>query len=85
MAEYIEREALINWAKEFYPNDKHFVSGIVNAPTADVVEVVRCKDCLYATERYGHLTCINGISYRNHWNRPDDFCNHGVRMDGDTK
>lgn len=58
---------------------------IRSAPIADVVEVVRCKDCLYATERYGHLTCINGISYRNHWNNPDDFCNHGVRRYGDTE
>ena len=47
MAEYIEREMLIDWAKEFYPNDKHFVSGVMNAPTADVVEVVRCKECKF--------------------------------------
>lgn len=55
---------------------------IKSAPTADVVKVVRCKDCLYATERYGHLICINGIY---HWNNPDDFCNHGVRRYGDTE
>ena len=46
-----------------------------------VVEVVRCKDCLYAQERYGHLECINGISYRNSWNKPDDFCNYGERKE----
>ena len=45
------------------------------------VEVVRCKDCLYATERYGHLNCIHGVSYRNSWNKPDDYCGHGVRKD----
>lgn len=56
---------------------------IATEPTADVVEVVRCKDCLYATERYGHLECINGISYRNYWNKPDDYCSHGKRKDGD--
>lgn len=43
------------------------------------VEVVRCKDCLYATERYGHLNCIHGVSYRNSWNKPDEYCSHGVR------
>lgn len=46
---------------------------------ADYVEVVRCKDCLYATERYGHLNCINGVSYRNSWNKPDDYCSYGER------
>lgn len=66
-------------------NVNKIMDRIMIAPAADVVEVVRCKDCLYATERYGHLTCINGISYCNHWNRPDDFCNHGVRIYGDTK
>lgn len=45
------------------------------------VEVVRCKDCLYATERYGHLNCIHGVSYRNSWNKPDDYCSYGVRKD----
>lgn len=45
------------------------------------VEVVRCKDCLYATERYGHLNCIHGVSYRNSWNKPDEYCSHGVRKD----
>lgn len=47
------------------------------------VEVVRCKDCLYATERYGHLNCINGVSYRNSWNKPDDYCSYGERKDGE--
>ena len=45
------------------------------------VEVVRCKDCLYATERYGHLNCIHGVSYRNSWNKPDDYCSYGVRKE----
>lgn len=52
-----------------------------DTPTADVVEVVRCKDCLYATKKYGHIECINGISYRNHWNQPDDYCRYGERAD----
>ena len=45
------------------------------------VEVVRCNDCLYATERYGHLNCLHGVSYRNSWNKPDEYCSHGVRKD----
>ena len=39
MAEYIEREALLKWAREFYPNNLQFASAVINAPTADVAEV----------------------------------------------
>lgn len=48
-------------------------------PTVDAVEVVRCKDCLYSTERDGHLCCIHGVSYRKSWNKPDFFCSRGER------
>ena len=58
-------------------------SDIKNAPTVDAVEVVRCRDCLYSTERYGHLKCINGVSYRNTWNKPDFFCANGERKDSE--
>lgn len=51
-------------------------------PAADVAEVVRCKDCLYSRERYGHLECIHGVSYRNTWNKPDFFCAYGERKEG---
>ena len=43
MAEYIEREALLKWAREFYPNDLQFASAVINAPAADVAEVRRGK------------------------------------------
>ena len=49
----------------------------------DAGEVVRCRDCLYSTERYGHLKCINGVSYRNTWNKPDFFCASGERKDSE--
>ena len=55
---------------------------IDSIPAADVVEVVRCKDCLYSTERYGHMECIHGVSYRNTWNKPDFFCSYGERKEG---
>ena len=48
--------------------------------TADVVEVVRCKDCRLATEDImidGWYYCYNDcISHK-----PDDYCSHGVRKD----
>lgn len=57
------------------------VDTFAEIPSADVVEVVRCKDCLYAMKKYGHIECINGVSYRNCWNQPDDYCRYGERAD----
>ena len=63
--------------------DEQFINTVKmvleDTPVADVGDIVRCKDCLYATERYGHLNCIHGVSYRNSWNKPDDYCSYGVR------
>lgn len=48
------------------------------APTADVVEVVRCKDC-----KYGHqytddkVWCSLGSSSY----RPNDYCSYGERRE----
>ena len=65
--------------------DEQFINTVKmvleDTPVADVGDIVRCKDCLYATERYGHLNCIHGVSYRNSWNKPDEYCSHGVRKD----
>lgn len=58
------------------------VADIDTIQRVDAVEVVRCKDCLYSTERYGHMECIHGVSYRNTWNKPDFFCSFGERKDG---
>ena len=94
--EYIEREVVSEGIRKYYyknpPNSSYqegFDHGldkaqrvILNAPVADAVEVVRCKDCLYSTERYGHMECIHGVSYRNTWNKPDFFCAYGERKGG---
>lgn len=64
------------------PSDCDWMAFIDKEPAADVVEVVRCKDCLYSRERYGHLECIHGVSYRNTWNKPDFFCAYGERKEG---
>ena len=47
MSKYIDREDLLNNLKRFAPEHLTplIVSLIEKQPTADVVEVVRCKDC----------------------------------------
>ena len=49
MAEYIDRESLISNLKDLPEQERIEYMGIYDLvksqPTADVVEVVRCKDC----------------------------------------
>jgi hypothetical protein len=56
---------------------------LLNAPTADVVEVVRCKDCVYWQDNndgYPHKECRWGKD-----ETPDayDFCSYGERRTDD--
>ena len=83
--EYIEREAAIEAIMSDPPNAHYpswYIDRIKTLSAADVAPVVRCEDCLYSTERYGHLECIHGVSYRNTWNKPDFFCPYGDRKGG---
>lgn len=55
-------------------------------PTADVVEVVRCKDCKHwncASNRTEHMECdiFCGCYGRGYATNPDDFCSYGERRD----
>lgn len=88
-AEYIEREAANEALRECvraYPNS--FYNGIEVArsairklPTADVVPVVRCKDCKHSYEDLCGRVCSYGVSVD--CVVPDDFfCADGAKMDG---
>ncbi len=81
MAEYIQRETLLERAE--YDNNYRLIipaEAIKAAPAADVVPVVRCKDCKYRTgERSGLVRC-RAFNYMPM--RVDNFCSYGERMDG---
>lgn len=52
---------------------------IVEAPIADVVEVVRCKDCLFATKGFDEfdIYCkLNDVSFGK-----DAYCSYGKRRE----
>ena len=53
-------------------------------PSADVAEVVRCKDCKYCDtgidEDGNHFLKCLGWAYGG--TKEDDYCSHGVRKDG---
>lgn len=90
MAEYIKRTDVMKICREyskhcFNSNDAcgqdiadRIENDVVALPTADVVEVVRCKDCKY----YFRDSCFNEV-----WGDSDpvpevnknDFCSYGER------
>lgn len=97
MAEYIEREALRvaihnSWqsnphndriARQAHNHEhRHFLVLVHQQPSADVVEVVRCKDCVHYC---GFEHCKNGICDRDSVSKwavyPTDFCSYGERKE----
>lgn len=54
---------------------------IESVPAADVVEVVRCKDCMYCQKDELGRWCFN--DYENEL-RDHDFCSHGKRKESKT-
>lgn len=87
MSEYIDRQALLD-AIPPTKEDKQislcgavadFISLVCDVPAADVVPVVRCKDCEHWGTRkadgYG-FCCIWGASVKE-----NAFCSSGVKED----
>ena len=79
MTDYISRqaaiEALAGWK----------ISPIVlePVPSADVVEVVRCKDCKYwdNTTKWSVCTKWSADPYEQANTEKNDFCNYGERAE----
>lgn len=82
MVEYIERAAAIVRACKVIQDD--FIAfdvkdAIKAIPAADVVPVVRCKDCKH---RYDDGFC-GGRGSPAQLVPDDGYCDNGARMDGD--
>ena len=98
MSRYIDREDLLKNLKQFAPEylKPFIVSLIEKQPTADVVEVVRCRDCKYwdkvkNPKHAGKGICISpnksigGYCTRKGATLENDYCSFGARMDGDSE
>ena len=76
MAEYIEREAVIKLREEFWKDRCDYmavrVTNIMNIPAADVVKVIRCKDCTVPHNRWLGCPNLNGLIPP-----PDFYCAKG--------
>ena len=76
----------------------HFLRMILDAPTVDAVEVMRCKDCMWSrpkdhreptlTPRELVCQCAKHHYIPAPWGArmavsPDDFCSYGERREGE--
>jgi hypothetical protein len=88
MSDYISREAAFDAVRKIHnPNTARAVMSVValrEIPAADVVEVVRCKDCKWSdwySTKDGKRYCYcmeTGIGGRTE----DDYCSYAEREDG---
>ena len=98
MSDYIKREdavrAIMEYIRDGCDESDEFIDGTYKAkliveediPSADVVEVVRCKDCKYALSQraqYGDYWCKSrkGMLYV----MPDNYCSYGECKDGEKE
>lgn len=80
MNRYIDAELLLtDNTYEWFDDWGNYTSAgqaIVDAPTADVVEVVRCKDCKYQGND-DECPLLSLAAYTE----PDDFCSYGKKVE----
>ena len=94
--EYIEREALIKTCEEIIQirwNETtapvswshayaDFIDDIEEQPVADVIPVVRCKDCIYRGREDCAMFYRCNCGEQHTWETDNDFCSWGKRKDG---
>ena len=95
MTEYIEREALeiaLNHRLNFLMAENgeydHYTSGfdeavtrVENFPAADVVPVVRCKDCRLRGREDCAMFYRCECGEQHTWETDNDFCSYGEKID----
>jgi hypothetical protein len=113
MAKYVDAQALRDWLKHIPLKDlsdgqglcrvimeddfKSAISFLPESAVADMVPVVRCKDCRYSRPRIAaekevlreNVVICTAISSEYFTKWEDDFCSEGVRKEasngGDTE
>lgn len=73
MSEYIKREDAI---KALHDEPVRYIKAICDIPSADVVEVVRCKECIYNDRGW-----CGAQEYGTRYIEDDDYCSYGERKD----
>ena len=77
MARYIDADTLLKRLCDEDPShmEDYYYNAIINAPTADVVEVVRCKDC----KNYDNCNSNRYCNYFREVVGSYHFCSYGER------
>lgn len=75
MSRYIDRDKLLDDLNWIAPGDeiRIIIKAITKQPEADVVKVIRCKDCKY----YGQFSCTNARI--QHLCNENDYCSYAER------
>ena len=84
MADYIERDAVCKLCRESCFSECHLCF-VKDVPAADVVEVVRCKDCGHGElceNMAGAEYVVCEVDDYQVW-KPDGFCSYGERRTDD--
>ena len=76
MARYIERSEVLRIATKYH--DLMLAYELAELPTADVVEVVRCKDCKHYRDSFPYDTCD---VFDAKATDAEDFCSYGDRKE----
>ena len=74
--------------KMWYEGIEYAINHIIHAPTADVVEVVRCRDCKWYKTNYSwngteHKVCV--IEAYEPLRKECDFCSRGERKETENE
>ena len=70
------------WDSGCWIRYKMFENCIAQQPTADVVEVVRCKDCIYRWFNGVNLhTCVRDTANGEPIVNLGDFCSYGKKVE----
>ena len=96
MSEYIKREdakqAILGRENHSMIHDYEFNNGLIDAcnaiddiPSADVVEVVRCKDCRYWRSDGECIMHSNYTINAIYGADENDYCSYGEREDGESE
>lgn len=76
MSRYIDADELLKNLPEDLPYKASVKRVLMQAPTADAVEVVRCKDCKrYSFTNKGHCDYYMGLDCA----KENDFCSYAER------
>lgn len=96
-ADALEQHKFVSWTMPEFFNEKSLeqqayqlgwnnaIEAIMeNEPTADVVEVVRCRDCKYGeVDDMDFPTQIFCRYNGNDWNEDNHYCSYGERREDD--